>query len=868
MKNTEKKNEAELNEMKKSTTRFLIGSLILLIIVCTGLFLSFALTMSHKSEKAINDVGDLYMHGVSERISEHFDTTIRLRLDQVETIAQNTPSDTFSSNPRAFEQLRDDGQFRDFGSLSFYGADGTFEMIYGSQVELVDPPPFLKSLKNGDRKVAVAHDSDGNGIVLLGIPAKYPMADGQTSIALVASVTTDYINQILALDSSDSLTYSHIIRRDGSYVIKNVDTDNNNYFERITDTFDTFEGKSAAQYVDELKEKMEESQPYSAIMFMENERRHLYCTHLTNSEWYLVTVMPYGSLDQTVSALSSQTLIYLFICLGIILLVLLIIFIMYFKMTQKQIHELAAARSEALSASKAKSEFLSNMSHDIRTPMNAIVGMTAIAIANIDNKQRVQNSLKKIALSSKHLLGLINDILDMSKIESGKLTLSLEQISLCEIVESIINIVQPQIKSKNQKFDVFIHDIENENVYCDSVRLNQILLNLLSNAIKFTPDGGSITLSMYEEPSPKGDNFVRMRLVVKDSGIGMTSEFKEKIFDSFTREDSKRVHKTEGSGLGMAITKYIVDAMEGTIEVDSELGKGTEFRVTLDMEQSFIHEEEMILPDWNMLVVDDDEMLCQSTVSSLKSIGVSADWTLDGETAIEMIQERHRKHTEYQIILMDWKLPGIDGIETARQIRNKLGDDVPIILISAYDWNDIEDEAREAGISGFIPKPLFRSTLYLGLKQFTGEASAKAEQTNAENTSFKNTRVLVAEDNELNWEIASELLSSELGLVMERAENGQICIDKFNQSPEGYYDAILMDIRMPVMTGYEATTAIRALDRSDSSIPIVAMTADAFSEDVKKCLDCGMNAHIAKPIDVNEISRVFDKLNINHHKNS
>ena len=519
--------------------------------------------------------------------------------------------------------------------------------------------------------------------------------------------------------------------------------------------------------------------------------------------------------------------------------------------------ELEKAKRTAENASKSKSEFLSNMSHDIRTPMNAIMGMTMIAMANIDNRKRVEDCLKKIVLSGKHLLGLINDVLDMSKIESGKMILNVELVSLREIMDSIVSIVQPQLKAKKQSFNVFIYDITSENVLCDSVRLNQILLNLLSNAIKFTPEGGSIEISLHEKSSPKGNGYVRILLRVKDNGIGMTEDFQKHIFDSFTREDNKRVQRTEGTGLGMAITKYIVDAMGGEIEVKSTQGVGTEFNVTLDFERTADCEESMLLPDFMMLVVDDDKQLCESTTSSLRSLGIRAEWTLDGENAVRMVKQHHSLHNDYHIILLDWKLPDMDGIETAREMRKQLGNDVPILLISAYDCSEIEAEAREAGISGFLSKPLFKSTLYYGLKPYIG-AVEDLPATEEAVMDFSGKRVLLAEDNELNWEIAGELLK-ELGLNVDWAENGQICADMFSRSPVGYYDAVLMDIRMPVKNGYEAAKMIRGTGRQDSSVPIIAMTADAFSEDIQRCLAYGMNAHIAKPIDIKEVSRILSK---------
>ena len=569
--------------------------------------------------------------------------------------------------------------------------------------------------------------------------------------------------------------------------------------------------------------------------------------------------MPYGALDEAVSSLGSQRAAITFVSCGILLAATLVVFFLYFRMSRRQLAAVEKAQREAERANRAKSEFLSNMSHDIRTPMNAIVGMTAIASANMDNREQVASCLRKISLSSKHLLGLINDVLDMSKIESGKLTLNLDAVCLREAVEGIASIIQPQVKSRKQSFDVFIQNIRRENVLCDGVRLNQVLLNLLSNALKFTPEGGRITMTVSQEDSARGEGFVRTHFIVQDTGIGMSEEFQKKIFDSFAREDSTRVQRTEGTGLGMAITKYIVDEMQGTITVASQRDKGSCFHVTLDLENAPDTEGEMRLPPWDMLVVDDDEPLCRSAADSLGEIGVRAEWALSGGQALALAQERRRQGRDYHVILLDWKLPGMDGIETARQLRRAIGDHVPILLISAYDWSDIEAPARQAGISGFMAKPLFKSTLYHGLLRFAGDEPAQQEEPQEAALDFTGIRILVAEDNELNWEIASELLSS-YGFQLDWAENGRQCVDRFSASQPGDYALILMDLRMPVMNGYEATAAIRALDRPDSrSIPIIAMTADAFSEDIHRCLACGMNAHIAKPLDMRELLRLLQK---------
>lgn len=455
---------------------------------------------------------------------------------------------------------------------------------------------------------------------------------------------------------------------------------------------------------------------------------------------------------------------------------------------------------------------------------------------------------------------MINDVLDMSKIESGKLNLNTELVSLRETMESMVSIVQPQVKAKGQSFNISVQHISSEQVLCDGVRLNQILINLLSNAVKFTPEGGSISVAVTQELSPRGEKWVRTHFRVKDNGMGMTPEFQKKIFESFAREDTRRVRKIEGSGLGMAITKYIVDKMEGTIEVQSKLEKGSEFHVTLDFEKAEVPEEEMSLPAWDMLVVDDDEQLCRDVVHSLDELGVHAEYALDGETAVRMAEERDREGRGYHIVLLDWKMPGIGGLETAKEMRGKIGNHIPILLISAYDWSDFEEEAKAAGISGFISKPLFKSALYYGLEPYTDSECQREEPVEAEEN-FGGVRLLVAEDNDINWEIANELLSAR-GFELEWAENGRQCVDMFMENEPGYYKAILMDLRMPVMDGYEAAKAIRNLEeRPDGKeIPVIAMTADAFAEDVSRCLEYGMNAHVAKPLDIDELVRTIKRL--------
>ena len=868
---------------KINPTHFLVGSFIAVSIFTFGVFFFLSQYMDRISFNTISQVGDTYMRGMSDQISMHFQTTVELRLNQVESIVEDILPDDLrpeAGREDVLEELATTGTARGFSQLALLSAQGEFEMIYGDNLVVTDPPPFLNSLRLGGSKVAVGSDGKGDNLVLLGVACNYRMENGQDAMALVASIPADYITQTLALQENDDKIYSFIIRENGSFVIRTSDAVRDDYFDRVLSLYDEIDGQTPQQLIDGLSAAMRDGASYSSEISIRGERRHLFGTKLPLSEWYLITCMPYDSLNSTIDKMSQQMLLVGMLSCVAVFGVLMLIFIGYYNINRSQLkaveearqtaehsltlavearREAEKAQAQAERASKAKSEFLSNMSHDIRTPMNAIVGMTAIATANLDNRQQVQNCLHKITNSSRHLLGLINDVLDMSKIESGKMTLNCDRVSLRELMESLVSIVQPQVKAKHQDFRVSILDVSAENVLCDSVRLNQVLLNILSNAVKFTPDGGQIQVTMQEEDSPLGEAFVRVQFWVKDSGIGMSEEFKKHIFDSFSREDSARVHKTEGTGLGMAITKFIVDAMAGAIDVESLQGQGSQFHVSLDLERTEAAEQDMILPPWNMLVVDDDKTLCESTVAALQSIGVNADWTLSGEEALRQVEERYRRGDCYHIILLDWKLPGMDGITTAKELRRRLEDKIPILLISAYDWSDIEEDAKAAGVSGFISKPLFKSTLFYGLRRYASETGPAEEAKSQEDRiDFTGKRVLVAEDNELNWEIASELLS-EYGLELDWAENGQICVVKLSESPPGYYQAVLMDIRMPVMTGFEAAQAIRKLKHPDAGLPIIAMTADAFAEDVQKCLDAGMNAHVSKPIDVREVTRLLEK---------
>lgn len=520
---------------------------------------------------------------------------------------------------------------------------------------------------------------------------------------------------------------------------------------------------------------------------------------------------------------------------------------------------LKEAYRAAESASCAKTEFLSNMSHDIRTPMNAIVGLTAIAGANIESQDRVVECLGKITKSSRHLLGLINEVLDMARIESGRISLAEEDFSLPELVDNLLTLTKPAIDEHHHQLEVHVEHIEHEAVCGDSLRIQQVFVNLMSNAVKYTPDGGNITLTIKEKPNGFSE-LGCYEFSIEDNGIGMTPEFQKIMFEPFSRADDHRTTKVQGTGLGMAIARNIVNLMNGDIQVESAPNKGTKITVTVYLKlQENEKEQEKELLDLPVLVVDDDKTCCESTVATLQEIGIAGEWVLTGREAVERCAARHKTGRDYFAVILDWKMPEIDGIATARKIRERVGEDVTIIILTSFDFSEIEEEARAAGVNAFMAKPLFRSRLTATLRQFTSGKKEKNARNYLEDFAKENyagKRILLVEDNELNREIATEIIGM-TGVTIDSAENGKIAVEKVMEAPEKWYDLIFMDIQMPIMNGYEATAAIRALAGSRGKVPIIAMTANAFAEDVQLAKNTGMNEHIAKPLDLNKLNDVL-----------
>ena len=636
-----------------------------------------------------------------------------------------------------------------------------------------------------------------------------------------------------------------MIDANGNYIIKGHSFKNSSFFE-----FFKSYNKVDPATTQELYEKVTSSSGSFVMFNSRGEECILAYTPVAATEgWALLSFMPMNELRVN----TENWLLVGFVSTGLLILFVFDLTVMlYFN------KKLQAAAKEAASANKAKTDFLSSMSHDIRTPMNAIIGLTTIAEKNLGDTESVRENLRKITLASNHLLTLINDILDISKVESGKLNLNPHTFSIVETVENLVNLSQPMIEKKNIEFNFRISRMEVEYIFADQLRLNQIYINILSNAIKYTEPRGSVSVDMREEERPL-PGCVRLTYIVSDTGSGMSPEYMATMYQPFSRETDSRVNSIQGTGLGLAITKQMVDLMGGTIDCQSERGKGTTFTITLDLPVADRQREDMMLEPMDALIVDDDEVLLETAVETLKSLGITADSAGSAPEALDMITHRHETGSDYSIVILDWKMPGVDGVETIRRIRAEADRNIPILLISAYDWTDIEDEAKKAGANGFISKPLFRSTLYDKINEILG-TEAKSVSPEDDYSDLKGINVLIAEDFDVNWEIISEILGM-YGITAERAENGRVCVEKMKSAKEGDYDLIFMDIQMPEMNGLDAARNIRSLDDPwASSIPIIAMTADAFSENVTECLNAGMNGHIAKPVDINLVIKEIRKI--------
>ncbi len=598
----------------------------------------------------------------------------------------------------------------------------------------------------------------------------------------------------------------------------------------------------------------------------------IYMWEVNDGTLYLVGYVPIDAIQQEGTTVNQNILIVVFVMLA----AFLICYALYFlnnrqqerirreREMEREIHsqQLAEALEAARIASRSKTMFLSNMSHDIRTPMNAILGFTILLTKDAEDPVKVREYTKKITASGKHLLSLINDVLDVSKIESGKVALNLGEFTLNSVISSVDAIIRPMAKDKHQQFNIAVKNISEERLIGDETRINQILINLLSNAVKYTPEGGNIWFRIIGMEQ-RSDQYAHIRIEVEDDGYGMTQEYLSTIFDAFTRAENSTTNKVQGTGLGMAITKNIVELMGGTIQVASEIDKGSIFTVELELRIPEVKSDKEFWQESGIsriLVVDDDEDICRNVQILMKDTGVQTDAVLSGKEALECVYRISGQDSHYDVILLDCRMPGMDGLETAKYLRSVVPKDTLILFLTAYDWEDIKYEAVQAGVDGFLAKPFFVSALIEKILEIQTRWIPYEQPPEIPDKSLlKGLHFLVAEDNEINAEILQELLEIEEASC-QIEENGQLALEAFQNCPPGTFDAILMDVQMPVMNGHEATKAIRKLGREDArTIPIIAMTANAFAEDVKDAKEAGMDDHIAKPIDMEIVKKTLYK---------
>ncbi len=831
--------------------------------VLTGICaLSYQIVTDRIIDTSVQSIGELARHDEQAIISN-----LDSRWDTLEGIGRGIGKRACATNSELMESLDSSAQLLDCLRLALVAEDGS---TVGSDARTERNEELAQLCQSSPnrfirRRSVLQSDMAGETEELLaGIALSEPITvEGVTYNWLVARLSLDTFKNELKIDSYNGRGYSSVIAPDGSYIVR---------IERDGDTAGNFyasleEGTLPPEYpLERVKELVETEQPFSLEYTRSNgEVCVVAFDPMKALYWSFVTVVPRAVFEE-----QSMSLVKIFSALLLASLAMMTLAVaLILRRRQRQIalerkyrEELTQALAMAEQASRAKTTFLNNMSHDIRTPMNAIIGFTALASTHIENQERVKDYLGKISQSSNHLLSLINDVLDMSRIESGKMNIDERPENLAEILHSLRNIIQADIHAKRQELFIDTVDVFDEDIFCDKLRLNQILLNILSNAVKFTPPGGTISVRTTERAvSRSGYGTYEFR--VKDTGIGMSQEFLKTIFDPFSQEHSSTVSGIQGTGLGMSITKNIVDMMGGTIQVSSEMGKGSEFVVTLEFKLQAEHKEVKTiqkLEGLRGLVVDDDMNACQSVAQMLRQVGMRAEWTMYGKEAVARTEEAMKLGDSFYVYIIDWLMPDMNGIETTRRIRRLVGDEAPIIILSAYDWADVEEEARAAGVTDFISKPLFPSDLREVLLRACGDLPApQKEPPVSPNADFLGRRLLLVEDNEFNQEIAREILE-EAGFLVETAEDGRQAVDTIREARPGWFDAVLMDVQMPVMNGYEATRAIRALDDPvKACVPILAMTANAFDEDKQAAKDAGMDAHLGKPIDIPALLEVLRK---------
>lgn len=828
--NLGRRGNGQMKKLNKEQSRFLfaIAALLCIVAVFGVLFFNYI----RKFDRTLKEENRSRLSEVSSYISNYMEKMMSEQLMELSLAAAFVSSMEETSQQAAY--LEDIAEKLGFEYIGIAGQDGRLEAAVFTEPEDVSGEEFFKAASEGKTYISditrrIFYDKAVGG-VMMSVPVP-----GERGQVLAALVSTAKLGEDVQVDSFDKEGYSYVINRQGDLVIHARSMEYNNLFQSLGN-MEFSSGYSLDEMRDDILEQREGMTAYSDFGI----EKFAYYRPMKVNGWTVVSTVPQGVITKRTAVLLHNLITLCIASIVVFLLLILVVCTMFLRLESRR------------RANRAKSVFLANMSHDMRTPMNAIMGMTAIAGTHADEPELVKDCLKKITHSSRHLLGLINDILDMSKIESGKIVLNCEPFCLADITEGMVDMIYPLIRAKHQQFSIRLHQIEHEKFEGDSLRLSQIFINILTNAVKFTPDGGSIVIGI-EELETEDDNTANLRFSFADNGIGMKAEFLKNVFSAFVRERDSKVDKIEGSGLGMAITKELVDLMGGSIKVESEEGRGTLFTVTLPLTIYRQDEENRPAACETVLVAGGEKEQGEETVKTLEHMGIRALWASDGAEAAKHILKAGEQNISLILADQDLLARGDVGF-----VSNVCESGIPMIL-AAYAWDDFREEAEAAGITGFVQKPLFRSVLLHMLSNKT-EKGSRIEFVKPDVFDFKDRCILLAEDNELNLEIIRNILM-ETGAGVSCAKNGEECVQDFMGSEPGKYDLILMDIQMPEMDGYEASRRIRASERADSGIPIFAMSANAYEEDIAAAQRAGMTGYLTKPIDVGvwlkEIGRVL-----------
>ncbi|MCI8284339.1 MAG: response regulator [Firmicutes bacterium] len=852
-----KKNDVHEKNHSHSKIILIVGILLIVVTLSTLWLLQ---SSQNTTAEAVYNVSKLYLEELTTQQVNQVTTTLNSQIQQLSTVIHSLRASDTENMIAAQSFIKRMKDLNAFDFLAFIDEKGT---VYTEDATFPGISKFT-FLASDFTKPVISFDQsmENSNLLLFSVPVINNSLEGHKLIAATAGINADTVSERLSLTENNGKSFSNVIMPNGGYVIRTNHTHiaaNTNMLSTLQQEAD-FTDENA---LDHWRRDLNLKKANMVVYELKDVVHYTYYMPIEGTDWFITTTLHYDLISENVDVIRTTLTRNSLFQLMLILLVLFFLFIVYNSMRRRN-DKLQLEKIKAEEGNRAKSIFLSNMSHDIRTPMNAIIGFTNLAIKSVDDTNRTQDYLSKILASSNHLLALINDVLEMSRIESGKIQLEETECNLPEMLHDINSIVLGQVQNKQLHLLMDAVDITNENIYCDKLRMNQIFLNLLSNAIKFTPAGGKISVKI-EQLQNAPDGYGKYVIKVKDTGIGMTQEFAAKIFNPFERERTSTVSGIQGTGLGMTITKNIVDMMDGTINIITAPGKGSEFIITINLK---LHEKQnkpvkfAHLEGVKALIVDDDFDSCDAATRMLMKLDMQAEWTMSGKEAVLRAKQAIDINEAFGAYIIDLRLPDLDGIEVARQIRSVAGNQVPILLITAYDWTQIEKEAREAGVNAFCNKPVFMSDLQSALSKATGQKVIMPQhaETEEHQFDFNGKRILLVEDNELNREIALEILT-EVGLNIDEAEDGSIAVEKIRSSEPGFYDLILMDIQMPVMDGYEATKAIRSLENKKlANIPIIAMTANAFEEDKKAAFDAGMNSHLAKPLDVEKLFATLAKV--------